>query len=253
MKVGIVNVTPDSFSDGGMFLSLQNAITRARKLINDGASLVEFGAQSTRPGSNSVGVVEELKRLLPVLEQCENIPFGIDTYQGEVAKKVLDFNPVYINDISGGRDPKLLESVAERNCEIILMHSRLVEPHVFGEDPKGDIVDIVCASLERIVERALSFGIKKEKIVLDTGAGAFLSSKPEDSFELFRRYHEVQERFDFPFMAAVSRKGFLKQGEENVSTIELDKRSEELRSKLNAKYFRVHEILGSELPSVYGG
>jgi len=242
VKVGIVNITPDSFSDGGKFLTPQSAITQARRLIEDGASLVEFGAQSTRPGSKSVGVEEELKRLLPVLELTNNISFGIDTYQGEVAKKVLEFNPVYINDISGGRDPILLECVAEKNCEIILMHSKLLEPHVFGEDPKGDIVDHVCSSLEKIVERALSFGIKKEKIVLDTGAGAFLSSKFEDSFELFRRFSEVQSRLDYPFMIAVSRKGFLKRGEENVSMSELDRRSRELTQNLNARYFRVHEV-----------
>lgn len=242
MKVGIVNITPDSFSDGGLFLEAERAVAHAKKLLQDGAGLVEFGAQSTRPGSDPVGTQEEIQRLKPVLERCSEIKFGIDTYRGEVAKWALDFNPVYINDISGGRDPLLLESVAESGCEIVLMHSRLIEPHVFGEDPQADIVDVVCVSLERLVERALSFGIKKEKIVLDTGAGAFLSSKPEDSFELFRRYHEVQERFDFPFMVAVSRKRFLKRGEENISTIELDRRSKELTCKINAKYFRIHEV-----------
>jgi dihydropteroate synthase len=240
VKVGIVNITPDSFSDGGLFLEADRALAQSKKLLKDGAGLVEFGAQSTRPGSSPVGAQEEIRRLKPVLERCSEIKFGVDTYRGEVAKWVLDFNPVYINDISGGRDPLLLESVAESGCEIILMHSRLVEPHVFGEDPKGDIVDVVCVSLERIVERALSFGIKKEKIVLDTGAGAFLSSKPEDSFELLRRYHEVQERFDFPFMIAVSRKGFLKQGNESFAV--LDRRSHEIVKGINAKYYRVHEV-----------
>lgn len=242
MKVGIVNVTPDSFSDGGLYISPECALSQARGLLTAGAGLVEFGAQSTRLGSVPVGADEELRRLIPVLEKSHGINFGVDTYRGEVAKRVIDYNPVYINDISGGKDPKLLECVAEAGCEIILMHSRLIEPHLFGEDPKGDIIEVVCNSLEKIVERAFKFGIKKEQIVLDTGAGAFLSSRPEDSFELFRRYNEIQNRFDFPFMIAVSRKGFLRRGEEDLSTLELDRRSEELTSGLKAKYFRVHEV-----------
>ena len=244
---GILNVTPDSLSDGGLYYSSEEAVAHARKLISDGAHIIDVGADSTRPGSVCVGADEEIKRLERVLSELRklNIPFGVDTHHGEVARIALSFGAQYINDISGGYDHSLLEVVSEyNNAEIVLMHSRLISPHVFGEDPVGDIVETIVKSLHSIVKRAESYNIKKENIILDTGMGGFISSNPSHSFELISRYKEVTDDFSQKFMLGISRKGFL--GREK-SIEEKDLLSKELSlvplKTGCVKYLRVHEVL----------
>lgn len=242
--VGVINITPDSFSDGGKYTSPESALTQAEYLLKKGASLVELGAQSTRPGSESVGEEEEKNRILPCLKAFKNIPFGVDTYRGSIAEVSVDHGAIYINDIMGGTDQRLLDCVSKSSCEIILMHSRLKAPHVFGDDPSEDIVEAISEGLSKIVFRALRAGVRESQIVLDTGMGAFISSNPNHSYELLNRYEEILEIFPYPFMLGVSRKGFLGK---DLSIAEKDKKSKEVISHLidnqRIKYLRVHDIV----------
>lgn len=241
--VGVINVTPDSFSDGGNFFSPDDALKHAEYLIDNGADIVELGAQSTRPGSQSVGEEEEIRRVLPCLKGLRGKSFGVDTYRGKVARTAIENGALYINDIMGGYDQTLLDCVAQNSCEVILMYSKLSSPHVFGEDPSEDIIETVSEGLSKIVFRALRAGIKESQIVLDTGMGGFISSNPAHSFELLDRYVEILEAFPYPFMLGVSRKGFLGS---NMSTEERDGKSKEVVSHLlkdeRIKYLRVHNV-----------
>ena len=239
--VGVLNITPDSFSDGGEFLSPAQANAQTQKLFKDGASIVELGGQSTRPGSSAVGDEEELKRIMPCMQALSGKAFGVDTYRYLVAEQAIKHGAVYINDITGGRDPNMLHVVQQNDCEVILMHSRLTSPHEFGENPTGDIVQHVADSLARIADRALKAGISESKIVLDTGMGGFISSQSSHSFELLERYREVLSQFPFPFMLGVSRKGFL--GKELPNDQRDQKSLEVVRHLLDEpkiKYLRVH-------------
>lgn len=241
--VGVINVTPDSFSDGGNYFSPDEAIKHAGYLMDNGADIVELGAQSTRPGSQSVGAEEEIRRVLPCLKGLKGKPFGVDTYRGKVAQISVEHGALYVNDIMGGHDQTLLDCVAQNSCEVILMYSKLTSPHVFGEDPNEDIIETVSEGLSKIVFRALRAGIKESQIVLDTGMGGFISSNPAHSFELLDRYVEILDSFPYPFMLGVSRKGFLGS---NLSIKERDEKSKEAVKHLlkdeRIKYLRVHNV-----------
>lgn len=241
--VGVINVTPDSLSDGGNFFSSENALKQSENLFNNGADLVELGGQSTRPGSQSIGEEEEIRRILPCLKGLKGKQFGVDTYRGNVAQIAVEHGAVYINDIMGGHDQALLDCVARNSCEIILMYSKLVAPHVFGEDPTDDIVETISEGLSKIVFRALRAGIKESQIILDTGMGGFISSNPDHSYELLARYNEILDIFPYPFMLGVSRKGFL--GKE-LTIAQRDEKSKDVVSHLlsdsRIKYLRVHEV-----------
>lgn len=213
--VGILNVTPDSFSDGGEFIAPVDAIARARSLKAAGADIIDIGGQSTRPGSSSVGVEEELRRLEQIVPALTNeMPISIDTYRAEIAEWAIRCGACIINDVTAGADPEMFSVIASRKVKIVLMFSPSTAPHDFSHlDSKNITVSNVVACIgdffEKRIETAKSAGILTSQIILDPGMGAFLSSNPEVSWEVIRRFSELRS-LGFPLMLASSRKGFLK-------------------------------------------
>ena len=208
--MGVVNVTPDSFSDGGKFFSPQKAIQHALALEKAGADILDIGAESTRPGSTEISVVEELRRLLPVLQALRGkikIPISVDTRKSSVAEIVLGAGAEIINDVSALRfDPRLAEIVADKKCGLVLMHMR-GKPGTMQKIPFAkNVVDDVTKDLRAALAIALKAGVNKSQIVLDPGIG-FGKSFPQN-YELLRKLPEIA-KLGYPLAVGTSRKGFL--------------------------------------------
>jgi dihydropteroate synthase len=188
--MGVVNVTPDSFSDGGIHLYPQAAITAARAMLDGGAAIVDVGGESTRPGSHGVPLEEELARVLPVLEGLEGEPLSIDTSKAEVARRALALGAEFVNDVTALRgDPELAGVVAAAGSYLCLMHMR-GEPSTMQERPSyDDVVSDVRAFLEQRLAFAVSQGVREELVCLDPGIG--FGKTVEDNFELIRRLPEL--------------------------------------------------------------
>jgi dihydropteroate synthase len=210
LVMGVVNVTPDSFSDGGRFFSPQKAIQQALALAKAGADILDIGAESTRPGSAEISVVEELRRLLPVLQALRGkgkIPISVDTRKSSVAEIVLRAGAEIINDVSALRfDPRVADVVADKKCGLVLMHMR-GEPATMQKIPFAkNVVADVTKDLRAALEIALKAGVRKSQIVLDPGIG-FGKSFPQN-YELLRKLPEIA-KLGYPLAVGTSRKGFL--------------------------------------------
>ena len=206
--MGILNVTPDSFSDGGMHLDADVAADAARQMVDDGAAIVDVGGESTRPGSEGVSVDEELRRVVPVLERLRGeVPFSIDTSKAEVARRALALGAELVNDVTALRgDAELAEVVAESGAYVCLMHM-LGAPRTMQEDPRyDDVVADVRAFLEERLSFAVAVGIREERICLDPGIG--FGKTVEHNVELLRRLGELAA-IGRPVVVGVSRKRFL--------------------------------------------
>lgn len=205
--LGVVNVTPDSFSDGGQFLSPEVAVGQARRLLAEGAALVDVGGESTRPGSEGVSLGEELRRILPVLEALEGLPVSVDTSKAEVARRALSLGAVMVNDVTALRaDPDLAGVAADGDAYICLMHM-LGEPRTMQDDPRyADVVADVCAFLEERLASAVAAGIAEERICLDPGLG--FGKTVEHNLELLARLDELVA-LGRPVLVGASRKRFL--------------------------------------------
>lgn len=208
--MGVLNVTPDSFSDGGEFLDRQEAIARAEALLDEGAQIVDVGGESTRPGSVPVGPEEELRRVMPVVRGIlANRPdaiISIDTYRASTAEAALDAGARVVNDITALGDPGMADLVAERGCLVILMHM-LGEPKTMQQDPLyEDVVREVRDFLARRAERAIRAGVDEENIVLDPGIG--FGKTLEHNLTLLNRLDALVE-LGFPVLVGASRKSFL--------------------------------------------
>jgi dihydropteroate synthase len=187
--MGVVNVTPDSFSDGGVNYDAADAIASARRMTADGAALVDVGGESTRPGSEGLSADEELRRVLPVLEAVAGeLPVSIDTAKADVARAALDLGAELVNDVTALRgDPALAEVVAESGAYLCLMHMR-GEPRTMQADPRyDDVASEVTAFLEKRLRFAVDAGIPEERIALDPGIG--FGKTLQHNFELVRRLH----------------------------------------------------------------
>jgi dihydropteroate synthase len=206
--MGILNVTPDSFSDGGVNLDPDVAADAARQMIHDGAAIVDVGGESTRPGSEGVSVDEELRRVVPVLERLAGeVPISIDTSKAEVARRALALGAELVNDVTALRgDAELAEVVAESGAYLCLMHM-LGEPGTMQEHPRyDDVVSDVRAFLEERVSFAVAAGIPEERICLDPGIG--FGKTVEHNVELLGRLGELAA-IGRPVVVGVSRKRFL--------------------------------------------
>jgi len=171
--MGVVNVTPDSFSDGGRFFGTQQALEHARVLIEEGADILDIGGESSRPGAEPVGLDEELRRVMPVLEQLAQmtVPVSVDTCKPEVMRCAIAAGAAMVNDINALREPGALEAVAQSQAAVCLMHMQ-GEPRSMQRDPQyEDVVAEVTAFLEQRVEAAQQAGIARERIVIDPGFG----------------------------------------------------------------------------------
>ena len=184
--MGIVNVTPDSFSDDGLNFELETAIASARRMLEEGAAIVDIGGESTRPEAQAVGLDEELHRVVPVLEALAGAPLSIDTSKAKVARRALELGAELVNDVTALRgDPLMVEVVAESSAYLCLMHMR-GEPRTMQVEPSyRDVVSEVAAFLEERLAFATSHGIREDRICLDPGIG--FGKTVEDNLALVRR------------------------------------------------------------------
>jgi dihydropteroate synthase len=244
--MGIVNVTPDSFSDGGRFLDTEAAVSHAVKLAADGASILDVGGESTRPGAEPVGEAEELRRVVPVIQQLRarlpEVRVSIDTCKAAVAAAALDAGADLVNDVTALRgDPEMAPLVAERGVEICLMHM-LGEPRTMQKDPRYDeVVSDVVSFLRERVAAAVSAGVDEERILVDPGIG--FGKTVEHNLELLSRLDEVVA-LGRPVMIGTSRKSFLGR----LTGREVDDRlagtiaTNVIALERGARIFRVHEV-----------
>ena len=208
LVMGVVNVTPDSFSDGGKFFDPKTAVAHALKLAEEGADILDIGGESSRPGALPVSVQEEMDRILPVLETLKTLekPVSIDTRRPEVMQAALRAGASMINDIEALTAPGALETVAKSRCAVCLMHMK-GEPATMQKEPRyDDVVAEVASFLKNRIEKAVQAGIARERIVVDPGFG--FGKTAAHNFELLRRLKEFSS-LDFPVLAGWSRKSTL--------------------------------------------
>ncbi|ODG91667.1 dihydropteroate synthase [Gottfriedia luciferensis] len=201
--MGILNVTPDSFSDGGRYNEIELAIQHAKKLIADGAKIIDIGGESTRPGAAIVDEDEELRRVVPIIKALSkeiDVPISIDTYKSEVAKQAVEAGATIINDVWGAKkDPKIAEVAAAYNVPICLMHNRTDENYY------SLMSDLVCDLVEsiNIAKRA---GVKDEMIILDPGVG--FAKSAGQNLEVLNQMEQIKA-LDYPVLLGTSRKRFI--------------------------------------------
>jgi dihydropteroate synthase len=217
LVMGIVNVTPDSFSDGGEHLTPETAVTHATRLLDAGADIIDVGGESTRPGARvgqinpAVSVEEELRRVLPVIAAIKksrsSVVVSVDTYKAKVAQAAVEAGAEIVNDVSGLMwDSEMAKTVAVLSCAVVLMHTR-GRPDEWGSLPNvADMVVLVKRELRARADAALLAGIKRDHIVLDPGFG--FGKRLEENYPLLRRFNEFHE-LRFPLLAGVSRKSFI--------------------------------------------
>jgi dihydropteroate synthase len=206
--MGVVNVTPDSFSDGGVNFDPGEAAASARRMLAEGAAIVDVGGESTRPGAEGVSADEELRRVVPVLEALEGeVPVSIDTSKADVARRALELGAELVNDVAALRgDPELAGVVAESGAYLCLMHMQ-GEPRTMQLDPRyDDVVSEVAAFLEQRLSAAVTAGIAEDRVCLDPGIG--FGKTVEHNFELIRRLGELTA-LGRPVVVGVSRKSSL--------------------------------------------
>jgi len=209
--MGILNVTPDSFSDGGEFFTLDDAVAQGLKLFEDGADLLDIGGESTRPFSDAVSVEEEIRRVIPVIENLAariSIPISIDTTKADVARKAIEAGASIINDVSALRvDHGLADVAAEYGVPVILMHM-LGTPKTMQTDPVyDDLIKEIKEFLKNAVDYAQSKGISKSKIIIDPGIG--FGKTVEHNLLLIKHLHEFKT-LDVPILIGLSRKAFIR-------------------------------------------
>ena len=230
--MGVLNVTPDSFSDGGLFVDPDKALEHAEHLLEEGADIIDVGGESTRPGARveagtplpsepaksaaktkapPVTAEEELKRILPVIAQLKKkhpkAVISVDTYKGSVARAAVGAGAEIVNDVSGFRwDPHMAKTVADLKCGAVLMHMRGRPEEWRTLPPPGDIVLLVKRELKEWAEKAVLAGVRRERIVLDPGFG--FGKNFEENYPLIARFSELQAT-GFPLLAGTSRKSFI--------------------------------------------
>ena len=242
--MGVVNVTPDSFSDGGAFLHPQAAIAEARGMIEEGAAIVDVGGESTRPGSEGVPLDEELRRVEPVLEALFDTQVSIDTSKAEVARHALAAGADMVNDVTALRgDPELAGVIAESEACLCLMHM-LGEPRTMQDDPRyDDVVSEVAAFLEERLAFATGAGIPEERICLDPGIG--FGKTVEHNLELLARLDEIVA-LGRPVVIGASRKRFLGRilGDDEALTgpVSAGVAVAVMAYERGASIFRVHDV-----------
>ena len=212
LVMGVLNVTPDSFSDGGQFRDTDRAVARAEEMVAEGADILDIGGESTRPGAGAVPAEEELRRVVPVIERLSakvTVPISVDTTKAVVARAALGSGAEIINDISGLRfDPRLADEAARARAGLILMHSRGDADTMHGLPPVADIMAEVAKSLTASITEAESRGVERAAIVIDPGIG--FGKSQEQNVELLGRLREFARLFaDFPVLVGTSRKSFI--------------------------------------------
>jgi dihydropteroate synthase len=242
--MGVVNVTPDSFSDGGVNFDPGDAADTATRLLAEGAAIVDIGGESTRPGAEPVSADDELRRVEPVLEALEGSPVSIDTAKSEVAARALELGAELVNDVTALRgDPELAGVVAENDAYLCLMHMQ-GEPRTMQADPRyDDVVSEVVRFLDERLTFAVSQGIREELICLDPGIG--FGKTVEHNFELLRRLDELAG-LGRPILVGISRKSSLGRimgdPDAKTGTTAASIGAAVLAYERGASIFRVHDV-----------
>jgi dihydropteroate synthase len=240
--MGVINVTPDSFSDGGVHFNVEPAVTTAWGMLEAGAAIIDVGGESTRPGSTGVSADEELRRVEPVLADLAGAPVSIDTSKAAVARRALELGVELVNDVTALRgDPELAGVVADAGCYVCLMHM-LGEPRTMQEDP---VYDDVVSDVKRFLEERLAFavavGIDERNVCLDPGIG--FGKTAAHNFELVRRLDELCA-LGRPVLIGLSRKSSLAKlvGRDRVATGAVSVGAAVAAYDRGATILRVHEV-----------
>jgi dihydropteroate synthase len=245
--MGILNVTPDSFSDGGKFSGLNAALQQVERMLSEGADIIDIGGESTRPGSDPVAAGEQIQRVVPVIQairqQGSDVLISIDTTLSKVAKAALDAGADIINDVSGGKDDAaILTLAAQTGVPIILMHSQGA-PKTMQDNPQyGNVVQEVINALDECVNAALKAGIKKEAIVIDPGIG--FGKRKQDNLDLLAHL-DALVAMGYPVLLGTSRKRFMgticdvKEPSELVTATAV---TTALGVMAGVRMFRVHDV-----------
>jgi dihydropteroate synthase len=212
LVMGVLNVTPDSFSDGGRYAEIDAALRRAEEMIDEGAAIIDIGGESTRPGSERVSADVEIDRVVPVIEAIVSrfdVPISIDTSKSAVADASVEAGAEIINDISGLRfDQRIAEVAASTKAGLVLMHSRGEFETMHSQPPVEDIIQEVSTDFRRSLSVAESLGVERERIVLDIGVG--FGKTLEQNLDLLGRLDSIADTFkDFPLLVGASRKSFI--------------------------------------------
>jgi dihydropteroate synthase len=224
LVMGILNVTPDSFGDRLPLVDPQAAIDRALEMQDEGADIIDVGGESTKPGASPVGVEEELRRVLPVVEGLMGrlrVPLSVDTYKAEVARAAVERGAAIVNDISGLQyDPGLASVVAGSGAGLVLMHTRGRSKTMYAEATYGDVVAEVADELAAGVAAAVTAGIPADRIIVDPGIG--FAKRPTDSYGVLARLPELARALERPVLVGPSRKSYLRDAVHGRSAAERD-------------------------------
>ena len=246
LVMGVLNVTPDSFSDGGNFFSAKDAIQQAMSLISEGANIIDVGGESSRPGAIPLSIEDELDRVIPIIrnirEKSTEILISIDTYKSEVAKEALKSGANIVNDISGLMfDKKMANVIAEAQAPIVIMHMQGTPADMQNNPNYNNLIDDICSFFSNQVDFATSKGINKSQIILDPGIG--FGKTMNDNFKLIQQLDKFLS-LGFPLMIGPSRKSFIG----NFLNLEIDERVEGTAAVIaagimnGARIVRVHDI-----------
>ena len=207
--MGILNVTPDSFSDGGSYASVEEAVAAGLAMVEQGALIVDVGGESTRPGASPVSIEEELRRVEEVVRRlaAEGVCVSVDTRHAEVAQACIEAGASIINDVTGFRDPEMVKVATSCDAGLVAMHMKGDDPRTMQDEPcYDDVVDEVATYLKNRAEMLEDAGIERERICLDPGPGFGKTAK--QTIQLMRNFQEFA-RLGYPLMVAVSRKSYI--------------------------------------------
>ena len=251
--MGVLNVTPDSFSDGDDFFSFESAVEQAQKLIADGAHILDIGGESTRPFSEQVSIEEECRRVIPVIEAIAkhvSVPISVDTTKSEVAKQALDAGASMINDVSALRsDPHMAEVAAGCGAPVILMHMKGTPKDMQIAPVYDDLMGEITAFLENQIQYAVEKGIHRQKIIVDPGIG--FGKTMEHNLQIIKQLH-LLEPLGVPILIGSSRKAFIRKllGEEEIhpqaTAVETGSQAAVSAAAMGGAHIvRVHDVAGT--------
>jgi dihydropteroate synthase type 2 len=245
--LGVVNLTEDSFSDGGLFLRPERAIARARELMAAGAHAIDLGAAASHPDAKQVSAAEEIRRLAPVVESlsAEGVPVSVDSCAPETQRWALERGVALLNDIRGFPEPANVPGLAQSSARLIVMHSASGGVRATRDDRDPDaVVAGVLAFFDAKVRALERAGVARERLILDPGMGLFLASTPEPSLRVIRALPRLRQRYGLPILVSVSRKSFLGAltgravGERGSATLG----AELCAAAFGAEYLRTHDV-----------
>ena len=250
--LGIVNVTRDSFSDGGQFLDTDRAIQHARTLLAEGADIIDLGAQSTHPDAESVDAATEIARLDPVIRalHADGATLSVDTYRPAVMRHALEHGVALVNDVTAGRDPVIPELLANYPARVLIMHSTSPEARARRESiPADTILDRILGFFEQRIAAFEAAGVQRDRLILDPGMGMFLSRSAQASVVVLQQLERLRRVFGLPLCVSPARKSFLGVllGDRDAGRAPADRDAATLAAELfaaqqGASYLRTHRV-----------